>query len=247
MWWKRLLKCVLCGIFLWFPATQAEASNPQGSREWVRQQAKQIHKQGRYPKDLPQNLVKEPEKDWLTKLLERLFGPRKKRSSMDQGLSGAFRAAGPILNLLFWALIALSVALLMWVIYRFLQDSFADAKDQAALQPEIIEFFGIELPLDKSAEELRKEGRLDLALCILLLHAMREVGWKDDRQGKSKTAREAIAAVRSSDPRYSPIHRLLHNVEDVRFGGLEATQEMYLQGQDDLRMVQQTTRHTPTR
>lgn len=235
--WRYLGRVVLWGMVCVALPKEASASPQPGSREWVRQQAKRVHKSGGYPRELPQHRLPEPKEDWFTRLLRRIFDQRTSADPLARGVRSTFSVVGDVMLWVLYALIAVTLLLGLSVFVRFLRESIADARDRTELPAQTVEFFGIELPLDKSPEAWIAEGRMDLALCTLLLHAMRQVGWKDDRRGKSQTAREVIARVEGYDPRKPPLLVLLRMVEKVRFGGFEATQEMFHEGQQALHQI----------
>lgn len=235
--WRYLGRIVLWGMIGLALPKEAKASPEPGSREWVRQQAERVHKRGGYPRELPQHRLPEPKEGWFERLLRWLFSPPKQGDPLARGMRSTFSVVGEVMMWVLYALLAVTLLLGLAVFVRFLRESIADARERSEAQAETVAFFGVELPLDKSPEAWMAEGRLDLALCALLLRAMLQVGWKDDRRGKSQTAREVIALVEGRDPRKPPLLALLRLVEHVRFGGAEATHTMISEGQDALRQI----------
>ena len=238
---SRWMLGVLLGFFLmgWGGGLYAQPTKDD-LRLQLRRQAEQIHKKGQYPAELPNQSIRPPEESWLQKLWRRWFGGDGKSSQF--GGRNSFLAEG--LQLLLWGILGVILLLSLYLLTRLLQDSREEHKAQQEEREAEVEFMGLRLP-SLDVEELVRQGRLDIALCVLLLEGMKRVGWRDDRLGKSQTAREVLHQLGFQDARRTPYRSLLSLVERVRFGGEKATMAMLEEAKASLTQIPPLARSTP--
>jgi hypothetical protein len=231
----------LLGFFLvgWGGEVYAQPARDD-LRLQLRRQAEQIHKKGQYPAELPHRSIKPPEESWLQKLLRRWFEGDGKSSPF--GPKNSILAEG--LQLLLWGILGVILLLSLYLLTRLLQDSREEYKAQQEEREAEVEFMGLRLP-SLDVEELVRQGRLDIALCVLLLEGMKRVGWRDDRLGKSQTAREVLHQIGFQDTRRTPYRSLLSLVERVRFGGEKATMAMLEEAKASLTQIPPLARSAP--
>ncbi len=81
--------------------------------------------------------------------------------------------------------------------------------------------------LDADPDALAKEGRYAEAIASALLRGLGAVGWRPEGHGKSRTAREILTAVASSDARKRSLAELVSIQERVAFGGGDASEHRW--------------------
>lgn len=79
---------------------------------------------------------------------------------------------------------------------------------------------------DADPDALAAEGRYAEAIAALLARSLRAVGWRPTQE-RSRTAREVLAGLPSTDPRRAPLRRIVTLGERVRFAGDAATAALY--------------------
>jgi hypothetical protein len=76
-------------------------------------------------------------------------------------------------------------------------------------------------------DTLAARGDLEAAIVALLHRALSHAGWRPEGRGRSRTAREVLRSLARTDPRREPLRRIVAEVEAVRFGGAQATEDRY--------------------
>jgi hypothetical protein len=76
-------------------------------------------------------------------------------------------------------------------------------------------------------EQLAALGQFERAILLLLLHALRRVGWGRSPRDRSRTAREVLEAISETDRRRPALGALVERVEPIRFGGVETNAMHY--------------------
>lgn len=137
-----------------------------------------------------------------------------------------------------WIFLVLAVVLLVAWLRRYLQ-----RVDATRTLPEPIEskptLWGVELPTEHDPTGLAAQGHFADAIGVFLWRALRHVGWQPEGVGKSQTPREIVHQLSDQDHRVSPLQQLLLLAEKIRFGGVKANQEMFLQAQEWYHAVEQ--------
>ena len=80
---------------------------------------------------------------------------------------------------------------------------------------------------DADADALAAAGRLGEAIFVLLVRALRHVGWEPAGTGQSSTARDVLGKLGAGDPRRRPLEALIGLAEGVRFAGRSPTQDLF--------------------
>jgi hypothetical protein len=122
------------------------------------------------------------------------------------------------------------VLLLVIWLQRYIQRTNATQQviEQVESTPTL---WGVELPVEQDPTLLAEHGNFAAGIGVLLWLALRSVGWKPEGIGKSQTPREVVRNLSPQDFRLPSLRQLLFLAEKVRFGGIEATQEMFVQAQ----------------
>jgi hypothetical protein len=123
------------------------------------------------------------------------------------------------------AVIALLVVFFVWLLSRWGSRMGSPAATEPALSPAAPALDAALLLEDFDA--LANAGRWEQAVLALLLHALSAGGWRAEGTGKSRTAREVVSGMLSSDPRRAVLSEIVALSEAVRFGGAVATRERF--------------------
>lgn len=193
------------------PATSV-ADAPQ-ERPLPTATAQAIHAEGDYPDSL--SLAPEPEEppDWLRDLAD--------------AIGAFFEAVGPFLKVLLYGLLVVAVLYLVARLVNHLAEpgeTSEDAQPTTVVRSQRVD----ELPIPPDdPDALAAQGQFDRAIYVLLLRALRQVGWGGAPGDASLTAREVAGGVAETDRRQSPLRQLVALSEPVRFGGVAAGAQTY--------------------
>lgn len=147
----------------------------------------------------------------------------------DSGFSGLFGAASSLIsNVLLVVVIVALVILVGFVVVALLRRRSAPPEEQLVARPlRRIDRAPEDLPLDLGDPDvLAAEGRYGEAILALLVLALKAAGWRPEGQ-RSRTAREVLWSIATSDPRHSPLALVVRRAERVRFAGDEATRALF--------------------
>lgn len=154
-----------------------------------------------------------------------------------QGASPSATPDGlPSLSILLLVLALVFAALLLgWAVVRLLERRAQPVPIPSPLKPPTPGVAAMaaatsEDSLDPSLgdpEQWANRGQYREALRALLVQSLLMTGWTPDGAGCSCTAREVLSHLAPSDPRRAPLQAVIGGVEAVRFGGREATAELF--------------------
>jgi hypothetical protein len=212
----------------------AQALSPS-EREEAMRVAREVHKDGRYPKDLQTTSVKKP----ITQGDEqRECSGCADCKACDTAIYNTLHLSAGCAQVAPWLLLFVAIFLVAMWLWQYLPRHRAEAKLPQQIES-IPSVMGLQLPLNIDPNELFAKGEYMAAIVALLLRALQMLGWKPDGAGRSQTPREVIAEFARSDRRVGHLRLLLQIAERVRFGGELASAAVY---QDAHRIYQQLKR-----
>ncbi len=142
----------------------------------------------------------------------------------DSGFAGLFGAASTVISKVLLVVVIVALVILVgFVVVALRRRRLAPPDDTTVARPRRrAPPAPEELPLDLGdPEALAAEGRYDEAILSLLVLALKAVGWRPEGQ-RSRTAREVLWSIATTDPRHAPLSLVVRRAERVRFGGDEA-------------------------
>lgn len=159
----------------------------------------------------------------------RTSGGATGRAPNDSGFDGLFGAASQLVShVLLGVVIVALVVLVGFVIVSLLRRREAAPEEDTPVRvPRRPLAASEELPLDLGdPDALAAAGRYGDAILALLVLALKAAGWRPEGQ-RSRTAREVLWSIATTDPRHSPLALVVRRSERVRFAGDEPTRALF--------------------
>jgi hypothetical protein len=168
------------------------------------------------------------------------------RAPNDSSFEGLFGAASQLVShILLGVVIVALVVLVGFVILSLLRRRDAAPEEDAPVRvPRRPVAAQEELPLDLGdPDALAAAGRYGDAILALLVLALKTAGWRPEGQ-RSRTAREVLWSIATSDPRHSPLALVVRRAERVRFAGDEPTRALFDEVRGGYEALRAATRST---
>jgi hypothetical protein len=159
----------------------------------------------------------------------RTSGGASGRAPDDSSFGGLFGGASQLVShILLGVVIAALVVLVGFVVVSLLRRRDAVPEEDAPVRvPRRPLAAREELPLDLGdPDALAAAGRYGDAILALLVLALKAAGWRPEGQ-RSRTAREVLWSIATTDPRHSPLALVVRRSERVRFAGDEPTRALF--------------------
>ena len=147
----------------------------------------------------------------------------------DSGFGGLFGGASQLLSHVLLAVVIVALVILVgFVIVALLRRRNVVPEDDAPVRvPRRAVSSADDLPLDLGDPEvLASQGRYGDAILALLVLALKTAGWRPEGQ-RSRTAREVLWSIATSDPRHTPLALVVRRSERVRFAGDEPSRALF--------------------
>lgn len=149
----------------------------------------------------------------------RQSSPPRSRSEVPSVGAGA-----GVLSYAILGLAAIAVLAMLGVLLARTRGSFDLAPPRLPPAPLPAPVGGGRVALEDDPDLLAGQGRFADAIAAALLRSFAAVGWRPEGHAKSRTAREILASVASSDARRVTLADLVRLEERVAFGGDDATE-----------------------
>ncbi|MBX3250636.1 MAG: hypothetical protein KF901_25890 [Myxococcales bacterium] len=149
----------------------------------------------------------------------------------QSGLGGLFGSASTLVSKVLLVVVAVAlvalVAFLIVALLRRRRDEPAEvATPRSARRPTGASAVNELLVDPGDPDALAAEGRYAEAILALLIRALRLAGWQPEGQ-RSRTAREVLFGLPSSDPRHAPLDHVVRRAERARFAGDPPTEALF--------------------
>lgn len=147
----------------------------------------------------------------------------------DSGFGGLFGGASQLLSHVLLAVVIVALVILVgFVVVALLRRRNVVPEDDTPVRvPRRVVSSVDDLPLDLGdPEALASQGRYGDAILALLVLALKTAGWRPEGQ-RSRTAREVLWSIATSDPRHTPLALVVRRSERVRFAGDEPTRALF--------------------
>lgn len=159
-------------------------------------------------------------------------GARGSRSASGQSTASSrsrseVPSLGPGAGVLSYAILglaAIAVLAMLGVLLARTRASLDLAPPRRPPEPIRAPIGGGRVALEDDPDLLASEGRFADAIAAALLRSFAALGWRPEGHAKSRTAREILASVPSSDGRRVTLADLVRLEERVAFGGDDATE-----------------------
>lgn len=174
----------------------------------------EIHNAGDYPDSLTLHEAPEATPQWLRDLADAFVA--------------FIQAVAPLLKVALYVALGGFAVYLMYRLYS--HHTRREEKAEAVVgpapvesrRPTVDEWLPAEDP-----EDLAALGQFERAILLLLLHALKRVGWGASPSDRARTAREVLGAISETDRRHPALGALVECVEPIRFGGVETDATHY--------------------